>query len=100
MAEGKDDPEAFIKYLLSTIVSAYRDFEERATLVSDKSSSVEVIRKVLKNVIGKFNKAKLMELCPTIKIKALEKALKTLQETGEIQKHGAGKSTFYTKERK
>lgn len=95
--EGKDNPEAFIKYLLSAIVSAYRDFEERASLIFDKSSAIEIVRKALENVIGKFTKSRLMELCPTVKTKAMEKTLKTLQETGEIIKHGAGKSTFYTK---
>lgn len=34
--EGTDNPEAFIKYLLGTIISAYRDFEERVDIVSDK----------------------------------------------------------------
>ena len=31
---GKDNPESFIKYLLGTIISAYRDFEERVDIVS------------------------------------------------------------------
>ncbi len=95
--ENSDDPEAFIKYLLSTIVSAYRDFEERAILISDKSTAIEVVGKAIKNIVGKFTKAMLQELCPTVNIKSLEKALKQLQESGEIEKHGAGKSTFYTK---
>ncbi len=94
---GNDDPEEFIKYLLGTIISAYRDFEERASLVADKSSSIEIIRKALVNIVGKFTKSSLQELCPSIGIKALEKSLKTLQESKEIQKHGTGKSTFYTK---
>ncbi len=95
--QNQDTPEAFIKYLLGTIVSAYRDFEERAILISDKSTSIEVIRKAIKNIVGKFTKSKLKELCPTVNIKSIEKALKLLHESGEITKCGSGKSTFYIK---
>ena len=34
--EGTDDPVPFIKYLLSTILAAYRDFEDRFSLVEMK----------------------------------------------------------------
>jgi Fic family protein len=31
--EGKDDPVPFIKYLLGTILAAYREFEDRYVLI-------------------------------------------------------------------
>ncbi len=95
--ENKENNEPFIKYLLSTIVSAYRDFEDRAILLSDKSSSLQLVRKAINGIIGKFTKSQLQEICPTISIKAIEKSLKTLLDNGEIAKHGAGKNTYYTK---
>ena len=43
--EGKDDPVPFIKYLLSTILAAYRDFEDRFALVETKRSAASVLLK-------------------------------------------------------
>ena len=94
---GGDNPEAFIKYLLGTIISAYRDFEERANLVSDNLPSIEVVKKAISTILGKFNKAKLVEICPTLGVKSIEAALKKLTDAGLIDKHGAGKNTFYTR---
>ena len=95
--EGTDNPEAFIKYLLGTIISAYRDFEERVDIVSDKLPAIEVVKKAITTILGKFNKTKLIELCPSISVKSIEGALKKLTDGNLIEKHGVGKSTFYTR---
>lgn len=95
--ENKDNPDAFIEYLLGTIISAYRDFEERFAIVSDKLSSIDMIRKVISGIIGKFTKAKILELCPSLSVSTVESALRKLIESGEITRHGVGKSIFYTK---
>ncbi len=94
---GNDNKEAFIKYLLSTIISAYRDFEERANLTSNKLPATEIVKKAIDTIVGKFNKAKIIELCPNISVKSIENALKTLVSDNLIEKHGKGKSTFYTR---
>lgn len=39
--EGTYDPTPFIKYLLSVILAAYRDFDERMELVEGKRSALE-----------------------------------------------------------
>ena len=95
--EGTDNPEAFIKYLLGTIISAYRDFEERVDILSDKLPAIEVVKKAITTILGKFNKTKLIELCPSISVKSIESALKKLADNSLIEKHGTGKSTFYTR---
>ena len=95
--EGKDDPTPFIKYLLMTILSAYKDFEERVEIVSDKASALEMVRLAIQKKIGKFSKAEIQELCPTLSESAINKSLKTLKEEGEIKMHGIGKSTFYSR---
>lgn len=94
--DGKDNPESFIKYLLGTIISAYRDFEERIDVVSNKNTALEVVKSALTKIIGKFNKAKLIELCPTLSVKSIEGALKKLIDCNSITKHGSGKNTYYT----
>lgn len=93
--ENKEDPTPFIKYLLQTILSAYRDFEERVELVSEKQPAVEIIRRAVYNKIGKFTKSEVMELCPTLSRASVENAIKQLVEKGMLIKHGSGRSTFY-----
>jgi len=80
-----------------TILSAYKDFEERVDIVSDKSSAMDMVRLAIQKKIGKFTKAEIMELCPTLSESAINKSLKILKENGEIQTHGTGKSTFYNR---
>ena len=94
---GNDNPEAFIKYFLGIIVSAYRDCEERIGVVAKCGTSLNVVKETITNIIGKFNKAKLVELCPTLSVKTIENALKILCDKNLIEKHGVGKNTFYTR---
>ena len=41
--EGQDDPIPFVKYLLGTILSAYRDFADRFAIVETKHSAIEKV---------------------------------------------------------
>ncbi len=95
--DGNDNPTEFIKYLLGIIVSAYRDFEARIATVTIKTSSLDEVRQAISNIIGKFTKATIIEQCPNLNVKTIEKHLKTLVDNGEIQKHGAARTTFYTR---
>lgn len=93
--DGKDDPIAFIKYLLGVIISSYRDLDDRLDIISDKLPAIEIVRKAIQNKIGKFSKIEISELCPSISMSSLELALKKLVANGELIKQGAGKSTVY-----
>lgn len=93
--EGEDDCTPFIKYLLMTILSAYRDFEERIDIVSEKSVAIDIVRAAITKQIGKFKKADIVSLCPSLSASAIEKSLKELSAKGEITKHASGKNTFY-----
>lgn len=93
--EGHDDPLPFVKYMLRTIVAAYRDFEDRAVLVSEKTSSLDMVRKAIGNTIGKFTKQDILEQCPSLSSATIERNLKKLCEQHEISKNGQGRSTYY-----
>ena len=93
--EGKEDILPFIKYLLGTILAAYKDFEERISLVETKIPTLEMVRKASMNKIGRFNKQDIRELCPIISDSSIESALRKLIESGELKKEGKGKSTCY-----
>ena len=91
--EEKDDPTPFIKYLLGTIISAYRDFEDRMEIISP--SSEDTVRKAVESRIGKFTKRAITELCPNISASTVERNLRAMVNRGELEKQGAGKSTVY-----
>ena len=93
--DGNDDPISFIKYILGTILSAYKDFEERVSLVEEKLSAEEMVRRASKNKIGRFNKQDIREFCPTLSDSSIEGALKKLVILGELKREGKGKSTKY-----
>ena len=93
--EGTEDVVPFIKYLLGTILAAYKDFEDRFSLVETKLPALEMVRRASMNKIGRFNKQDIRELCPTLKDSTIEKAFRDLIALGEIQKEGKGKNTCY-----
>lgn len=95
--ENEDDPAPFIKYLLQTILAAYRDFEDRVALVDEKLPAIEMVRRAVYNKIGKFTKSEVMELCPTLSKASVENSIKQLVEQRLLLKHGSGRSTFYTR---
>ena len=93
--EETDDPVPFIKYLLGTILSAYRDFEDRFAIVETKRSSIDMVRLASQNKIGRFSKQDIRELCPALSISSIEGALRKLVENGELRREGTGKNTCY-----
>ena len=95
--EGTNDPTPFVKYLLGIILSAYRDFESRVDLFDEKLPALELVRRAISEKIGKFTKSEIMELVPSIGKASVENSLKKLIEDGTVQRHGKGKSTFYTR---
>ena len=93
--QGKDDSTAFVKYILATILSAYRDFEDRFRIVEGGTTAIEAVRKAINLKIGKFTKQDIINLCPSLAKSTVELALKTLVNSGEIARQGAGKGTYY-----
>lgn len=93
--EGNENAVPFIKYILGTILAAYKDFEECMSLVETKLTTTETVRRASKNKIGRFNKQDIRELCPAISDSSIEGALRKLVATGELKKEGKGKSTCY-----
>lgn len=93
--EGKEDPVPFIKFLLGTILAAYKDFGDRFSLVEEKKPALEIVRMATVNKIGRFTKQDIRELCPSFSISSIEGALRTLVDNGELIREGSGKNTCY-----
>lgn len=97
--EGTDDPIPFIKYPLGTILSAYRDFEDRFTLVETKRSALDMVRLATHHKIGCFTKQDIRELCPSLSVSSVEGALRKFVASGELKREGKGKNTYYLRTR-
>jgi Fic family protein len=93
--EGCEDALPFIKYFLGIVLSAYRDFEDRFSIIEEKLPSIDIVRKATLNKIGKFTKQDIRELCPALSISSIERALRKMVASGELKREGSGKSTFY-----
>ena len=93
--DGKENAIPFIKYILGTILSAYKDFEDRCSLVEDKLPALEMVRKATLQKIGKFTKQDIREFCPSLSLSSVESALRALVSSGEIKREGSGRSIYY-----
>lgn len=93
--EGTEDVIPFIKYLLGTILSAYKDFEDRFALVEAKLPALETVRRATMEKVGRFTKQDIRELCPSLSISSIEGALRKLVASGELKREGTGKTICY-----
>ena len=93
--EGTEDVVPFIKYLLGTILAAYRDFEDRFALVEIKRSALETVQLATQSKIGRFTKQDIRDLCPSLSLSSVEGALRKMVESGELKREGNGKNTCY-----
>lgn len=93
--ENKEDPTPFVKYMLSIILAAYKDFEDRVDLFSEKLPALEQVRKAANFKVGKFTKRDIMELCSNLSRASVENSLTELVREGYLERHGKGRSTYY-----
>lgn len=93
--EGCEDTLPFIKYLLGIILAAYKDFDDRFSIVETKLPAIDMVRKATQNIIGRFKKQDIRELCPSLSISSIEGSLRMLVKSCELAREGTGKSTYY-----
>jgi len=94
--EGENNYKPFVKYYLSVILAAYREFSSRVeTLRNQGLSKSERVRYVFDTKVGKISKSDIMKLCPDISMTTIEKALAELVKEEYIVKVGGGRSTGY-----
>lgn len=93
--EGTEDTVPFIKYILGTILAAYKDFEDRFSIIEKKLPAIDMVRMTAENKIGRFTKQDIHELCPSLSISSIESSLRKLVATGELKREGTGRATYY-----
>ena len=86
----------FIKYYLGLLVKASNEFESRVEyLSSEKVSKPERVKRLIQNTVGKISKKQILEKCPDISTKTVERTLADLLKQGVVEKIGASSATSY-----
>lgn len=91
-----NDYKPFIRYMLSVILAAYREFNERVNIWSKKPlAKTERVAEVIKNTLGAITKKQIVEQCPDIAEITVQRTLAELVEKGDVIKIGGGRYTKY-----
>lgn len=93
--EENENVLPFLKYILGTVLAAYKAFEDRFSIVEEKLPAVELVRKAILQKLGRFTKQDIIELCPALSVSSIEGSLKKLMDEGEIKREGVGRATKY-----
>lgn len=95
--EEANDYAPFARYMLGVVAAAYREFNDRAQLLTaPELSKPDRVREIIKGTLGKITKAEIMEKCPDVAQITVQRALNELVKSGQIIKLGGGRYTAYT----
>ena len=95
-ATDTNDYALFTTYLLSTLVTAYKSFDEIATQLTAKGlSKPDRVREIIKLHQGEITKSEILKQCPDISQITVQRALADLLNNKQITKIGGGRYTSY-----
>lgn len=94
--EESNDYLPFVRYLLGVILAAYREFAERASILTaaGKSKS-DRVGMLIRSATGRITKAEILAQCPDVSQVTIQRALKDLLDRGDILKISGGRYTSY-----
>lgn len=96
--EGKHDPWPYINYVLYTLKTAYREFEERVgQLRSPKGAKTEIIITAIERTFEPFRIADIQRECPGVSVDMIRQVLKKLRKTGQVECLGRGQNARWQK---
>jgi len=95
--ERENDYAPFAAYLLGIIAAAYREFDSRTELLSQKGvSKPDRISALIKDHLGTITKTEIMEQLPDISQVTVQRTLAELLKAEKIIKISGGRYTKYT----
>ena len=91
--EGQHDPNPWWSYWLGTVLAAYREFEERAgMLTSRRGAKTELILAAIERMPGEFSARDLQRVVPDIGLDLVRRILAREREAGRVTCLGMGAS--------
>jgi len=96
--EGKNNPWPFINYMLFIFKSAYKEFESRVShLGSERGEKTKIIKDTIEKFYGNFTVNEIKVLCPEVSIDLIRKVLKDMRKDGVIISTGKGRGSSWRK---
>lgn len=96
--KGKHAQWPYINYVLFTLKTAYREFEDRVgQLRSPKGAKTEMITTAIEKTIVPFRIADIQRECPGVSVDMIRNILKKLRELGKVQCLGRGQNAQWQK---
>jgi len=89
--EGKHDPWPYLNFVLYTLKTAYREFEERVGQISSpKGAKAEMVLSAIRAQRGEFRLVDIERACPGVGREWIRVLLANLKKSGEIKCRGKG----------
>lgn len=95
---AKHDVLPWVEYFLSTILAAYREFENRVGKVSTgPGSKMDMVTSAIDSFIGDFTLSDLEQACPAVGKDWIRKLLQRLKSDGKVEIIGKGRYARWKK---
>lgn len=96
--EGEHDPLIWAEYFLSVMIAAYKDFEQRVGIISNKKGNKsERIVNAVEQTKGEFTKEDIRKYCPDVGESTINRVLVKLKEENTITPVGRGRNAKWRK---
>src|SRR3989338_3688251 len=96
--KSKHDEMPWFHYFLSTIVSAYKEFEQRAgQLKLGRGAKTEIVRQAISNQLGEFSISDIERECSGVSRDMIRVVFRQLQDEKKVICLGKGKSAKWKK---
>lgn len=94
--ENQNDYAPFVKYILSIVLAAYREFVSRSNVIMDKKlSKPDRVAKIIEDSFEKVTKQFILNKCPDISETTVQRTLNELLKQGKIIKKSGGRYSSY-----
>lgn len=94
--EDRHDPWHAVNFFLYTLVTAYREFEQRVGDVqSPKGAKSELVIAAIRNAKDSFRVADLQRACPGVSVDLIRRVLKNLRADGKVECLGRGQQAHW-----
>ncbi len=96
--KSKHDPWPYINFVLYTLKTAYREFEERVgQIASPKGAKTELIINVIGRQLGRFRISDIQKECPGVSLDLIRLVLKKLRSSKRVKCLGRGQNAEWQK---
>lgn len=96
--EGRHDILPWMEYLISTILAAYREFENRMERLSKgRGSKAEIVQNAIDGFIGDFSLSDLENACPDVGRDWIRALLQRLRRENKVEVIGKGRYARWRK---